>query len=227
MIKENISRIQENIAYICQKLDRDPAAVTVVAVTKFAPFAAVQEAIDAGISHVGENKVQEAAAKFTQISNKTVQKHMIGHLQTNKVKQALDIFDLIQSVDSLKLAQEIEKQSANINKTANILLQINTAGEEQKFGADPREGLALADEILKLPHIHIKGFMTIAPFTEDERILRSCFEDLRKLSEHAQTEFKGCERFEQKYLSMGMTEDYDIALEEGSNMVRIGRAIFS
>jgi hypothetical protein len=227
MISDNIACIRENISRVCQKLGRNPDEITLVAVTKFASLSLVQEAIRQGIRDVGENKVQEALKKFTVLESPAVRKHMIGHLQTNKAKQALEIFDLIQSVDSLKLAREIQKQAAKLNKTAEILIQVNTAGEQQKFGADPREVSALLAEVLKFSNILVKGFMTIAPLTGDKDSVRCCFEDLRKLSERAQNEFRGSARFDPKHLSMGMTDDYEIALEEGSNMVRIGRAIFS
>jgi hypothetical protein len=203
--------------------------VTLVAVTKFASLPMVQDAIAAGITDVGENKIQQALTKFSHLrsSGQNVTRHMIGHLQTNKVKQALPLFDLIQSVDSLKLAQEIQKQAEKLGQNVDVLVQVNTSGEEQKFGIAPAEAASLVEQVLGLGRISVKGFMVIAPLTDDEKIVRRCFSDLRQLSENIKSEFKVSERFDMRYLSMGMTDDYRIAIEEGSNMVRIGRAIFS
>jgi pyridoxal phosphate enzyme (YggS family) len=197
-------------------------------VTKFADIAHIKEAIGLGVTHVAENKVQEARKKFLSLKDSPlkVTKHMIGHLQTNKVKQALEIFDCIQSVDSLKLALALEKQAAKINKHIDVFVQVNTAGEKQKYGITPSALLPLIGKIIKLEHVHLRGLMVIAPLTKDEAVIRQCFRDLRVLRDQANAQFSE-DGLEIKYLSMGMTDDYEIALEEGSNMVRIGRAIFS
>lgn len=230
MIKERLARIQAAIARICHHLGRNPADITLVGVTKNAPVADIQQAILAGLQHIAENKVQEAQKKFPMIeapAGKKVTRHVIGHLQTNKVKAALNVCDLIQSVDSLKLAQEIEKEAAKINRVADVLVQVNTSGEEQKFGLGPSEAMGFLEEAGRLEHVRILGLMTMAPFTEDEQVVRLCFRDLKKLWDEAAQRFSGHPRMAMKHLSMGMTHDYPIALEEGSNMIRVGRAIFS
>jgi pyridoxal phosphate enzyme (YggS family) len=151
---------------------------------------------------------------------------MIGHLQTNKAKQAVQLFDLIQSVDSVRLADEIEKEAAKPAKTVDILIEVNTSGEEQKFGVHPDEVPILIKEISHCPHIRLLGLMTMAPLTEEKGRIRRCFRDLRELFDAVEEDFAASSNIQMKYLSMGMTSDYEIALEEGSNMVRIGRAIF-
>lgn len=224
MIGDNISRILDKITAICQRIGRDPGEIVLVGVTKFADVSQVNEAIQFGLRHIGENKVQEAQKKFSLIkdSDFKVIRHMIGHLQTNKVKHALESFDLIQSVDSLKLVTVLEAQAEKQNKNIDILLQVNTAGEKQKYGCEPVEAIAFVAEIFKLKHICLRGLMTIAPLVQDEDVVRKCFRDLCMLRDQINKKFQ----IQLKYLSMGMTDDYEIALEEGSNMVRIGRAIF-
>jgi len=226
MIQDNISGILDKITAICQRIGRDPNEIVLVGVTKFADVSQVNEAIQSGLRHIGENKVQEAKKKFSLIKNSDfkVTRHMIGHLQTNKVKHALESFDLIQSVESLKLAATLEARAAGQNRNIDILLQVNTAGDEQKFGCAPREVIELIEEIIKLNHVCLLGLMTIAPLTQDMDITRKCFKDLRLLRDQISGQFT--DDVEMKYLSMGMTDDYEIALEEGSNMIRIGRAIF-
>ena len=251
MILENVTRIKAEIVSICTSLGRNPEEVTLVGVTKYATVAAINEAIAAGISHVAENKVQEALKKYPEITSPSltlptggreynydssprsgggkgggITKHMIGHLQTNKVKAALEIFDVIQSVDSLKLSQAIEKEAAKLNRPANILVEVNTSDEEQKYGVSPKEALTLVEQISELRHIRVLGLMTIGPATEDTKAIRGCFQKLKELYAQAAEKFQGNKNIHMKYLSMGMSSDYAIALEEGSNMVRIGSAIF-
>lgn len=227
MIKDNITRIQKELAEACQKANRDPSEVSLIAVTKFNDAYRVKEAIDAGVKHIGENRVQEAQEKLPQLEKMGVHvvRHMIGHLQTNKVKFVVPLFDMIQSVDRLSLAQEIEKHCAKINKTMDILIEINS-GEEQKEGVSPDKALALIEEILSLPHLHIKGLMTMAPYTDNQELVRSVFRNLRLLRDEITQKFGTKENIEMKYLSMGMSADYKIAIEEGANMIRIGTAIF-
>ncbi len=229
MIKDNIFKIKAEIEHVCKSIGRDPKEIILIGVTKTAPIEAIQEAIDAGIAHVAENRVQEAEAKFPQLLAKNPQltTHIIGHLQTNKAKDAIKVASLIQSVDSLKLAAEIEKQAAKLNKTVNILVQFNTAREEQKFGAVPQEANALIEAIAQLPHVQILGLMCMAPYTEDQSIIRKTFSDLRGIRDGIIKQFSGNAKIQMKFLSMGMSSDYRIALEEGSNMVRVGSAIFA
>ncbi len=228
MIQANITRILHDIDGICQKNGRDPGEIIVVGVSKFADAAKINEALRFGLKHIGENKIQEAHDKFPSLKSSCgkVTKHMIGHLQTNKVKLALQLFDLIQSVDSIKLAEAIERQASKLNRTSDILIQVNTAGEQQKFGCPPGEVFDLVDRVTSLKHIHVLGLMTIAPRLQDKKVVRQCFRDLRVLRDQINAQFSNIENVEMKYLSMGMSEDYGIALEEGANMLRIGRAIF-
>lgn len=199
-----------------------------MAVTKDVGLPAIQEAMAAGISHLGENKVQEADKKYLALDSgkPNVVKHMIGHLQTNKVKAALEIFDMIQSVDSLKLAGTIDKEAAKLNRLADILVEVNTSGEVQKYGVTPPETLPLLERIAALSHIRLLGLMTVGPMTDNEEAVRRCFRKLKDLYDNAREKFQGYQNMQMKYLSMGMSADYPLALEEGSNMVRIGRAIF-
>ncbi len=228
MIKDNIAKVRSQIAEACRKAGRDPEEITLIAVTKTAPIEAIQEAIDAGVTHAAENRVQEAEGKFPSLlaRNPGLSTHIIGHLQSNKAKDAVKVCSLIQSVDSLKLAQEIEKQAAKLNKTVDILVQFNTAREEQKFGAAPEEAFELVEGISHLEHVRIKGFMTMAPYTEDQGIIRKTFADLRMLRDDIAQRFEGDINVETKVLSMGMSGDLAIAIEEGSTMVRVGSAIF-
>ncbi len=212
-------RIEANVASVCKRLGRDPHEVTLLGATKYSEISEIKQAIDAGLKHIGENKVQDAKVKFTDLGEAAgqVTKHMIGHLQTNKVKLALELFDVIQSVDSLKLVKEIETQAAKLNGNVDIFLEVNVSGEEQKFGFLPSDVMPAVEILEGLPHTHLKGLMTMAPLTEDATVIRQCFRDLRNLRD----QMGG-----QLLLSMGMTHDFEIALEEGSNMLRIGRAIF-
>jgi PLP dependent protein len=228
MIQDNVRKIFSDVEGTCLKIKRDPKDITVVAVTKYVPLEVVQEAIDAGIGNIAENRVQEAESKFPMLlaKNPHIKSHIIGHLQTNKAKDAIKVCSLIQSVDSLKLAQEIERQAAKHKQHVNILVQFNTAREEQKFGADPKDAEALIDSISQLSFIHIKGLMCMAPYTEDAGIIRKTFSDLRDIRNDIKTRFAGHPQVDMGVLSMGMSSDYKIAIEEGSTMVRVGSAIF-
>ncbi len=228
MIQDNIARILDQIEAACRKVERNSSEIILVGVTKFANAAEIKEAVNAGLTHIGENKVQEARKKFSILDDfgGNVTRHMIGHLQTNKVKQVLEIFDCIQSVDSIKLAAAIEKQAAKQNKAIDILIQVNTAEERQKFGIAPSEVFTLIESIAEFDHVHLCGLMAIAPLGKDEEVIRKCFRDLRFLRDQVIQRFSGNDRIAMKYLSMGMTGDFEIAIEEGANMVRIGRAIF-
>ncbi len=228
MVSENFHKIREKVAVICQKLGRDPDDITIIGVTKTAEADQIKEAADSGLKDIGENRVQEAQRKFPSLDQwgVKVRRHMIGHLQTNKVKQVLQYFDIIHSVDSLDLAAEIEKRSANANRVTDILVQVNTSGEEQKFGVSKDGFFKLIDEISTLSHVHIRGLMTMAPYTEDKAWVRQTFRDLKILKDAVNVKYSEHKNIEMKYLSMGMSDDFEIALEEGSNMIRVGRAIF-
>jgi hypothetical protein len=228
MIRENVLKIKGRIASICSKVNRSPEEVTIVAVSKGRSPEQIKEAIAAGITDIGENKVQEALAKFNDlrfaISDKQIRWHLVGHLQTNKARDAVKIFDLIQSVDSLRLAQEIDRQATRINKVQDLLIEVKTSPEATKFGLRPEEATGVIKEIAQLKNIKIKGLMTIAPLADDSEKARPYFGRLRELLDQI-----NAQRITQdalRILSMGMTDDFQVAIEEGSNMVRIGRAIF-
>ena len=217
MISKNVSQVFSDVKEICHRINRNPNDVIVVAVTKFVALELIQEAISAGIGHIAENRVQEAESKFSLLmaQNPPIKCHLIGHLQTNKAKDAIKVCSLIQSVDSLKLAQEIEKQAVKTGKSVDILVQFNTAREEQKFGADPHEANALIEGISQLGSVNIKGIMCMAPFTEDAGIIRKTFYDLRGIRDNIAKNFEGHPSVDLAILSMGMSSDYKIAIEEG------------
>ena len=229
MIKDRIVQIQNKIADICKRSARNPKEITIVAVTKYTTVDKMKEAIAGGVPDIGENRIQDVQAKFSALDQAHLKytKHLIGHLQTNKAKLAVQFFDVIQSVDSLHLANEIERQAQKQNKDqVKIFVQVNTSGEQQKSGVDKNSAFKVIEEIAKLPRIHILGLMTMAPLTEDKAVVRQAFHDLKYIYDQVQQWYKGNSQVEMKYLSMGMSQDYEIAIEEGSNMVRIGSAIF-
>lgn len=228
MISDNLSRIKETIAFLCNKNKRKPEEITLVAVTKNISLEKIEEVLNLGIKNIADNKVQEALSKYSSLKEKFKNKsfcwHMIGHLQTNKVKDVVCIFDLIQSVDSLHLVVEINKQAAKINKIQDILLEINISGEATKFGINPKSTIEVVKEIAKLKNINLKGLMTIAPIVDDPEKARPYFRKLKELiSEVNKQQITDSEL---QVLSMGMSDDFEVAIEEGSNMVRLGRAIF-
>lgn len=222
-IRENIERLRGEIADISVKGGRLPEEVELVGVTKYVPMDRVQEAVDAGLTIAGENRIQEAREKVAAITG-NVSWHMIGHLQRNKVKTAVDLFDMIQSVDSVDLAVEIDRRCAQAGRAMDVLIEVRTAREETKFGVEACEAIDLIGRISELSNIGVKGLMTIGTFTDDEVEVRRCFRELRELGEKAGG--LGLAGVEIKYLSMGMSSDFRLAIEEGSNMVRIGTAIF-
>ena len=226
-IENNLKEILQKIESAEQKYNRPKGTVKLLAVSKFHPVDAVIKAISAGHLLFGENRVQEAVAKFTDINsfNKDVELHIIGQLQTNKVKKAVTVASCIESVDRIDLLKEIQKQCEKINKKIKILFEVNTA-EDSKSGFKNYEDLYEAVKYCadgNTPFVEPIGFMTMAPLTDDEALIRKSFSSLRKLSEKLQTEFP---MFNFSELSMGMSNDYEIAIEEGSTEVRIGTAIF-
>ena len=222
-IHENLLQVQDRVAAAAERAGRDPGAVRIVAVSKTKPASLILEAIDAGVTEIGENQLQEARAKYDQI-NRPVKWHFVGHLQTNKVKGALQIFDLIHSVDSLRLLNEINRRSVQLNCQTDVLIQVNTSGESSKYGIQPERALNFIESALDYSHVQIKGLMTIGPFTPDVDAVRPSFGLLRRLQEKIKAQqFTGVEM---EYLSMGMTHDFEVAVEEGANIIRIGTAIF-
>ncbi len=227
-IDDNLKKVNARIAASCARVKRDPAEITLVAVAKGRSVDEIAQVVAAGASGIGENRVQEALLKFNDkrlaISDKPIRWHMIGHLQTNKVKDAVKIFDLIHSVDSLKLAQEIDKQAARINKVQDVLIEVKTSPEATKSGIPPEDAAALIRDIAQFKHIALKGLMTIAPIVKNPEEARLFFRTLRELRYRINDmRLAICDM---PILSMGMTDDFEVAIEEGSNLVRIGRAIF-
>ena len=223
MILENIKQVEENIIKSCEKVGRDPKEVTLIAVSKTKPYTAIEEALPSGVLDYGENKVQELTEKY-EILPKDIRWHMIGHLQRNKVKYLVGKVELIHSVDSLRLANQIETEFAKKNEIANILIEVNMANEESKFGITSETTEQLVREISKLEHVRIKGLMTIAPYTDNPETNREYFRNMKKLSVDI-TE-KTIDNVSMNVLSMGMTGDYQVAIEEGATMIRVGTGIF-
>ena len=202
MIQENIKLVEENIKKACEKVGRDVNEVTLIAVSKTKPYTAIEEALPTGVKDYGENKVQELCDKY-EILPKDIKWHMIGHLQRNKVKYLVGKASLIHSVDSIRLAEQIEKEYAKADEIANILIEVNMAQEESKFGITSEETEQLVREIAKFPHIRIKGLMTIAPYTDNPESNRVYFRNMKKLS--VDIENKNIDNVSMSVLSMGMT----------------------
>lgn len=225
MIKENIEKIRQEIVYRLDRVNDIQRKVTLVAVVKNQPLDKIKEVIRCGIYALGENRIQEALLHYQQLCGvKDLRWHMVGHLQTNKAKEAVKIFDLIHSVDTLRLAQTIDRHAARINKIQDILLEVNISGEKTKFGLAVEELEEISKEIAKLKNLCIKGLMTIAPIVSSLEAARPYFRRLRELKEkiNALSIFP----YKLEVLSMGMSDDFPVALEEGANMLRIGRRIF-
>lgn len=223
MLTENLKQVQQKIEAACARAGRDSSEVTLVAVSKKKPLSDIETLIEAGQLEYGENYVQELCDKYEQVSQ-PVRWHMIGHLQRNKVKYIIDKTVLIHSVESTSLARQIEKEAEKKGVDADILIQVNVAGEETKFGLDSEETMSMVKEISQLPHVHIKGLMTSAPFVDDPEENRCYFRKLHELFIDIQK--KNIDNVDMKILSMGMTNDYEVAIEEGATMVRVGTGIF-
>jgi pyridoxal phosphate enzyme (YggS family) len=214
-IGANIEQVKERINQACQRAGRSPDEVTIVAVTKTVEPSAITTAFKLGIRHFGENRVQEAVGKIGQLSQLEPRPlwHMVGHLQSNKAKVAVELFDIIHSIDSVRLAEAISRRT---QRTLPILLEVNVSGEASKNGFPLAQVEPALEEITGLPRLEVKGLMTIAPLTPDAEQVRPVFRKLRSLGD-----LLGLE-----HLSMGMTDDFEVAVEEGATLVRIGRAIF-
>ncbi len=235
-MKDNIEEVEKRIQAACDRSGRKRSEVTLIAVSKTKTNEMVKEAYSLGMRHFGENKVQEMAGKYEDLNDKFDEKvywHLIGHLQRNKVKYIIDKAALIHSVDSLRLAEQIEEEAAKKNLISEILIEVNVAGEDTKFGVSCEEVNTLILEIIKLPHIRVRGLMTIAPYVENPEKNRKYFKKLRELYVDIKTKNtdNNCNRNNLNtdtfdILSMGMTGDYEVAIEEGATMVRIGTGIF-
>lgn len=219
-LSSRFAEISHRIADAAKKSGRDPAQIELVAVSKTQPVEAVQEAFRAGITRFGENKVQEARGKIESFGRGVW--HLIGHLQTNKAREAVRLFDSIDSVDRLELAAELDRRAEAAGKVQNVLLQVNIAGESAKFGCTPESARALAEAINALPRLSLRGLMTIAPYSPEAEKSRPHFAGLRKLRD----KIEAGTGFQLPVLSMGMSGDFIVAVEEGSTSVRIGTALF-
>ena len=223
MVVENLAKVEKNICAACQRSGRKREEVTLIAVSKTKPVSMIEELLPGGTRDFGENKVQELCDKYEQLP-KDIRWHMIGHLQRNKVKYVVDKACLIHSVDSLRLAETISAEGVKKGITVPVLIEVNVAGEESKFGAVPEETEDLIREIAKLPSIAVKGLMTIAPYVENPEDNRGYFASLKKLCVDIKN--KNIDNVSMDILSMGMTGDYEVAIEEGATMVRVGTGIF-
>lgn len=223
MVKENLIEVQARIEAACRRSGRDPKEVTLIAVSKTKPVSMIQEAIEAGKREFGENKAQEMKEKYETLPGDLTW-HFIGHLQTNKVKYVVGRAALIHSVDSLHLAEAIDRESAKKKVVSEVLVEVNVAQETSKFGIRPEDTEALLRQMSNLSHIHVCGLMTIAPYVEDPEQNRGIFCQLKKLS--VDIAGKNIDNIDMSVLSMGMTGDYEVAVEEGATHVRVGTGIF-
>ncbi|MBD3402923.1 YggS family pyridoxal phosphate-dependent enzyme [candidate division GN15 bacterium] len=220
-ISDNLVQLRGQIADACEEYDRDADDITIVAIAKTQPASAIQKVVAAGIHNVGESRIQEAEPKINEVG-RIARFHMVGHLQTNKVKKALELFDVIQSVDSLKLAEEINRRAGELDREVECYLEVNTSGEEQKYGFAPEETVSMIKQISEFSNIELTGLMTIGPLTDDEQQIRAAFRRCCELFREGR-ELLGNE-FDT--LSMGMSGDFHLAIAEGSTMIRPGTSIF-
>lgn len=219
----NLAQVRANIAAAARRAGRQPEEITLVAVSKTHPVELVKMAYNLGVTDFGENRVQEALSKISEFHPQGMRWHMIGHLQSNKAGKVVSSFDCVQSVDSLHLAQVLHRYAGEQNRRLPILLEVNIAGEESKSGLTSDETATVARQIATLSHLEVQGLMTVAPLVSDSEQVRPVFRALRTLRERLQQEIPTCSWL---HLSMGMTDDYSVAIEEGATIVRVGRAIF-
>ena len=236
-IADRLARIRENIAAACNRVRRNPEKVSTVIVTKTAPIESILEAIHLGCLDMGENRVQHlkqvaaqveqhfAEQEGPQATPQSVRWHMIGHLQRNKVKQVLKLSTIIHSVDTLRLAEEINTCAGKQDLCPSILLQVNCSGEPQKYGVPVGAAIHLAEQIATMPNVKLIGLMTMAPLTRNKDVVRACFARAREIFEEIRKERIVTNKF--RHLSMGMSQDYEIAVEEGATLLRIGSAVFA
>ena len=225
MIESNLQEIRDRLSAAARRCGRQPEEITLVAVGKNFPADFLSAAIKAGQCHFGENRVQEAESKIPQFrSTPNLTWHMIGHLQSNKARRAAELFDVIQTVDSVKLARKLGEACADLGKNLSVLIQVDLGQEETKFGADRSQAAAIVEEIVRRGGLRLDGLMTIPPFFEDPERTRPYFAGLREMMQSLEMEQPGC--LGAKHLSMGMSHDFEVAVQEGATLVRIGTAIF-
>ncbi|ADY73185.1 protein of unknown function UPF0001 [Desulfurobacterium thermolithotrophum DSM 11699] len=221
-IRENVKRIKERIEKACERAKRNPDEVFILAASKTRAPEEIRKAFEAGIKLFGENRVQEAREKIPLLSDIPIEWHMIGHLQKNKVKYAVNLFKVIESVDSKELADELEKRLSKIGKKLEVFIEVKLSPEETKHGCSPNEVEELARYVLELKHLDLKGLMTVPPYFEDVELVRPYFRRLRKIRDRLEDSLG----MKIPHLSMGMSHDFEVAVEEGATIVRIGTAIF-
>lgn len=223
-VQENVERVQERIQLACQRAGRPPEDVRLIAVSKTKPVEVIRQAYAAGLREFGENRVQEAAAKRKELADLGGVWHLIGHLQSNKAKQAVQLFDWIHSVDSLTLAEKIDRAAAALGRKLPVLIEVHLGEEASKFGVEEDGLLQLAEKIGALPTLELRGLMTLPPFFENPQDARPFFRHLRELAKRI--EARNLPGVSMRELSMGMSHDFEIAIEEGATIVRVGTAIF-
>jgi hypothetical protein len=224
IIENNLSDLQERIDSACSRSMYKQESVELVISTKYVDADIIRILSELGISCIGENRLQDTERKREELYDLDLKWHMFGHLQRNKVKKAVSIFDLIHSVESVTLAKEINKESRKLGKNSRILVEVNVSGEDTKYGLSPEKTIPFLCEINNLERIKVKGLMTMAPIVDDPEICRPMFKGLRELSERIKDE--NIQNVEMNILSMGMTQDFEVAIEEGANLVRVGSAVF-
>jgi PLP dependent protein len=222
-LADSLPRVRERIADAASRAGRDPGEVRIVPVTKGHSLDAVEAALEAGLADVGENRIEELEDKASRIEPGRVRWHMVGHLQRRKAPRARELSQLLHSLDSVRLAESLDRLATGYGERFPVLLQVNTSGEEAKYGFSPDEATAALERILELESLRVEGFMTMAPLTRDEAVLRGTFRRLRELQEAVSVEvsaYRGTE------LSMGMSNDYELAVEEGGTLLRLGTVLF-
>ncbi|SMC26896.1 hypothetical protein SAMN02746041_02801 [Desulfacinum hydrothermale DSM 13146] len=223
-IRANLQRVQDRIRNACLRSGRDPASVRLIAVSKTVAPERIRQGVAAGLKVLGENYVQEALRKMDSLADLDLEWHFIGHLQTNKVKHAIARFHWIQTVDRVKLAREIDRRASSLGKRMPVLLQVRLGGEETKAGVDPEELPKLYDEVSRMDGVEVRGLMTLPPYLEDLEAVRPHFSGLRRLLQMLRDRASDPDRLTE--LSMGMSHDFEVAVEEGATMVRVGTALF-
>lgn len=222
-LAENIYSVKEQISKAALSVNKDPNKISLIAVTKDVPPSVISQALDLGISHIGESRVDQFLDKYSLI-DRNINYHLIGSLQTNKVKAIIDRVGLIHSIDRISLVKELNKRAESIDRRVKGLVQVNISKEKAKSGVFKEDLLGFIEKIVNYPYVEIQGLMTIAPLTKDKKVIRECFSELRYLFDDLRE--RDIDNIQMKYLSMGMSNDFEIAIEEGATMIRVGTAIF-